>query len=683
MNTFGSESTLKLGSDSFRYYSLEALEKAGVGGVSQLPFSLKVMLENLLRHEDNESVSADDIRAVVNSVGNSTDREIAFRPARILMQDFTGVPAVIDLATMRDVVRQMGGKPSQVNPLQPVDLVIDHSVQVDRFGTPGAFAYNAQMEAERNRERYLFLKWGQTAFKNFRVVPPDTGIVHQVNIEYLAHVVFLNRDGTPTLYPDTLVGTDSHTTMVNGMGVVGWGVGGIEAEGAMLGCPISMLIPEVVGFRMTGRLPEGATATDAVLHVVQTLRKKGVVGKFVEFYGPGLGNLSLADRATISNMAPEYGATIGFFPIDRETIDYMKLTGRSPDAIARTEAYAKAQGMFRDPDSPEPVFGDSLQLDLASVEPSISGPKRPQDRIPLSQSKASFAKALASIAGNASKPEPVQITNGDDSFEIEHGSVVIAAITSCTNTSNPSVMVAAGLLARNAVERGIDVQPWVKTSLAPGSRVVTDYLKDIGLLKHLEALRFHLVGYGCTTCIGNSGPLPEPIAAGVTDNDLVVTSVLSGNRNFEGRINPLVKANYSGIAAAGSGLRAGRQHGHRLRERTARPRRGRHGGLSEGNLARSEGSPGHDPELHQARNVQDGIRRIAGGRRTLEQPRGSNRRTLCMGRRIDIRQETAVLRRHGRWRFRTRKHSRRTGPGHPWRFGDNRPYFSGGRHSDG
>ena len=544
MNTFGSESTLKLGSDSFRYYSLEALEKAGVGGVSQLPFSLKVMLENLLRHEDNESVSADDIRAVVNSVGNSTDREIAFRPARILMQDFTGVPAVIDLATMRDVVRQMGGKPSQVNPLQPVDLVIDHSVQVDRFGTPSAFAYNAQMEAERNRERYLFLKWGQTAFKNFRVVPPDTGIVHQVNIEYLAHVVFLNRDGTPTLYPDTLVGTDSHTTMVNGMGVVGWGVGGIEAEGAMLGCPISMLIPEVVGFRMTGRLPEGATATDAVLHVVQILRKKGVVGKFVEFYGPGLGNLSLADRATISNMAPEYGATIGFFPIDRETIDYMKLTGRSPDAIARTEAYAKAQGMFRDPDSPEPVFGDSLELDLASVEPSISGPKRPQDRIPLSQSKASFAKALASIAENASKPEPVQITNGDDSFEIEHGSVVIAAITSCTNTSNPSVMVAAGLLARNAVDRGLDVQPWVKTSLAPGSRVVTDYLEDIGLLKHLEALRFHLVGYGCTTCIGNSGPLPEPIAAGVTDNDLVVTSVLSGNRNFEGRINPLVKANY-------------------------------------------------------------------------------------------------------------------------------------------
>ena len=544
MNTFDSESTLKLDTGSFRYYSLEALEKASVGGVSQLPFSLKVMIENLLRHEDNESVSAEDIRAVVNSVGNRTDREIAFRPARILMQDFTGVPAVIDLATMRDVVRQMGGKPSQVNPLQPVDLVIDHSVQVDRFGTPSAFAYNAQIEAERNRERYLFLKWGQAAFKNFRVVPPDTGIVHQVNIEYLAHVVFLNQDGTPTLYPDTLVGTDSHTTMVNGMGVVGWGVGGIEAEGAMLGCPISMLIPEVVGFRMTGRLPEGATATDAVLHVVQILRKKGVVGKFVEFYGPGLGNLSLADRATISNMAPEYGATIGFFPIDRETIEYMKLTGRSPDAIARTEAYAKAQGMFRDPGSPEPVFGDSLELDLASVEPSISGPKRPQDRIPLTQSKASFAKALSSIAGNASKPGTVQITNGDDNFEIEHGSVVIAAITSCTNTSNPSVMVAAGLLARNAVERGLDVQPWVKTSLAPGSRVVTDYLKDIGLLQHLEALRFHLVGYGCTTCIGNSGPLPEPIAAGVKANDLVVTSVLSGNRNFEGRINPLVKANY-------------------------------------------------------------------------------------------------------------------------------------------
>ena len=545
MNTFGSESTLKLENDSFRYFSLEALEKSGIRGVSRLPFSLKVMLENLLRHEDNESVTADDIQAVVTSVGKRAKREIAFRPARVLMQDFTGVPAIVDLATMRDVVQKMGGRPDQINPLQPVDLVIDHSVQVDQFGTPTAFAFNAEREADRNRERYLFLKWGQSAFKNFRVVPPDAGIVHQVNLEYLAHVVFLNQDGDhPTLYPDTLVGTDSHTTMINGMGVVGWGVGGIEAEGAMLGCPISMLIPEVIGFKMTGSLPEGATATDAVLRVVQMLREKGVVGKFVEFYGPGVGNLSLADRATISNMAPEYGATIGLFPVDAETLEYMKLTGREPEAIARTEAYSKAQGLFLTPESPEPVFGDSLELDLGSIVPSISGPKRPQDRIPLDKSKSSFATTLSAMTGNGSGTTAVPIELGAANFELGHGAVVIAAITSCTNTSNPSVMVAAGLLARNAVERGLNVQPWVKTSLAPGSRVVTDYLKDAGLLEPLEALRFHLVGYGCTTCIGNSGPLAEPIAAGIKENDLVVTAVLSGNRNFEGRISPLVKANY-------------------------------------------------------------------------------------------------------------------------------------------
>ncbi len=544
MNTFGSESTLRVGPDSFRFYSLESLEKAGIGGTSRLPFSLKIMLEHLLRHEDGDSVTAGDVRAVADSVGRATDREIAFRPARVLMQDFTGVPAVVDLATMRDVVREMGGDAARINPLQPVDLVIDHSVQVDRFGTPAAFAHNAELEAQRNRERYLFLKWGQAAFRNFRVVPPDAGIVHQVNLEYLAHVVFLDRNDTPTLYPDTLVGTDSHTTMVNAMGVVGWGVGGIEAEGAMLGCPISMLIPQVVGFRLTGALPEGATATDAVLRIVQMLREKGVVGKFVEFYGPGVGNLSLADRATISNMAPEYGATIGFFPVDDETLAYMRLTGRTEDAVGRTEAYVKAQGLFRGADTPEPVFGDSVELDLGGVEPSISGPRRPQDRIPLAESKASFARALASLTGNGSAPQAVPIVSGDQRFEIGHGSVVIAAITSCTNTSNPAVMVAAGLLARKAVERGLTVRPWVKTSLAPGSRVVTDYLRDTGLLEPLEALRFHLVGYGCTTCIGNSGPLPEAIAAGVEENDLVVTLVLSGNRNFEGRINPLVKANY-------------------------------------------------------------------------------------------------------------------------------------------
>ena len=577
MNSFDSRSSLRVGDASFQYYSLEALEKSGVSGVSGLPFSLKVMLENLLRHEDGTSVSADDIRALVASVGSRPEREIAFRPARVLMQDFTGVPAVVDLATMRDFIKESGGDPNRINPLQPVDLVIDHSVQVDRFGTSTAFEFNAERESERNRERYLFLKWGQHAFKNFRVVPPDAGIVHQVNLEYLAHVVFSDEGGdTAVLYPDTLVGTDSHTTMINAMGIVGWGVGGIEAEGAMLGQPISMLIPEVVGFRLTGELPEGATATDAVLRVVQMLRAKGVVGKFVEFSGPGIRHLSLADRATISNMGPEYGATIGFFPVDDETLRYLKLTGRTDDAIARVEAYTKAQGLFQAEGTAEPEFGDSISLDLGTVEPAIAGPKRPQDRIPLGDAKKSFRKTLVSMlnggGGNgaaaamatwtdegggprtASNDEcatelsrlatAVPVRLGANRFEIGHGSVVIAAITSCTNTSNPSVMVAAGLLARNAVERGLGVHPWVKTSLAPGSRVVTDYLRDTGLLQYLEALRFHLVGYGCTTCIGNSGPLPSPIADGIAESDLIVASVLSGNRNFEGRINPHVRTNY-------------------------------------------------------------------------------------------------------------------------------------------
>jgi aconitate hydratase A / 2-methylisocitrate dehydratase len=576
MNSFGAETTLDLDGQEFRYFSLEALAKSGHSGVSSLPFSLRIMIENLLRHEDETSVSAEDILAVLGSVGRKPEREIAFRPARVLMQDFTGVPAVVDLATMREVVAELGGSPDQINPLQPVDLVIDHSVQIDRFGTVSAFSYNAERELERNVERYRFLKWGQSAFRNFRVVPPDTGIVHQVNLEYLAHVVFLDTSGKPQLYPDTLVGTDSHTTMVNGMGVVGWGVGGIEAEGAMLGCPISMLIPEVVGFRLVGQLPEGATATDAVLRVTEMLRARGVVGKFVEFYGAGVSNLSLADRATISNMSPEYGATIGFFPVDEETLSYMRLTGRSEDAIRRVDAYCRAQGLFRTPDTPDPEFGDTIELDLGTIEPSIAGPRRPQDRIGLGNSQVAFRKTLVSMldrdggkgpgadistwmseggrpqtASNDPAPEElapivasVPVKLGSSRFEIGHGSVVIAAITSCTNTSNPSVMVAAGLLARNAVERGLDVRPWVKTSLAPGSRVVTDYLRDTGLLQYLEALRFHLVGYGCTTCIGNSGPLPEPIAEGVRENELVVTSVLSGNRNFEGRINPLVRANY-------------------------------------------------------------------------------------------------------------------------------------------
>ncbi|HYR45242.1 MAG TPA: aconitate hydratase AcnA, partial [Terriglobia bacterium] len=547
MNTFNSQSTLKVGSAEFEYFSLENAEREGAGAVSKLPFSLKVMLENLLRFEDGQTVSADDIRALVSSpAAKRLEREIAFRPARVLMQDFTGVPAIVDLATMRDVIKQMGGDPRRINPLQQVDLVIDHSVQVDQFGTPGAFAFNADRELERNRERYVFLKWGQKAFQNCRVVPPDVGIVHQVNLEYIAKTVFVDeKNGRNHAYPDTLVGTDSHTTMINGLGVVGWGVGGIEAEGAMLGQPLSMLIPQVVGFRLYGRMKEGTTATDAVLTVTQMLRAKGVVGKFVEFYGPGLSSLSLADRATIANMAPEYGATIGFFPIDSETLNYLRLTGREADHVKLVEAYAKAQGLFRTESTPDPTFSDTLELDLSSVEPSLAGPRRPQDRVPLAKAKQAFREALPTMAARqTNNVTTVAVSDNGKKYHVGHGSVVIAAITSCTNTSNPSVMLAAGILARKAVERGLEVQPWVKTSLAPGSRVVSDYLKEAGLMPYLEKLKFHLVGYGCTTCIGNSGPLPDPIAAAVKDNGLVVAAVLSGNRNFEGRINPLVRANY-------------------------------------------------------------------------------------------------------------------------------------------
>jgi aconitate hydratase len=547
MNTFNSQSTLKSGATDYQYFSLENAEKTGAGAVSKLPFSLKVMLENLLRFEDGQTVSADDIRALVSSAGSARlEKEIAFRPARVLMQDFTGVPAVVDLATMRDVIKQMGGDPKRINPLQQVDLVIDHSVQVDQFGSPTAFAFNADRELERNVERYVFLKWGQKAFQNCRVVPPDVGIVHQVNLEYIATAVFVDqKDGRKRAYPDTLVGTDSHTTMINGLGVVGWGVGGIEAEGAMLGQPLSMLIPQVIGFRLHGQLKEGTTATDVVLTVTQMLRAKGVVGKFVEFYGPGLSNLSLADRATIANMAPEYGATIGFFPIDGETLNYMRLTGRDTDHVKLVEAYARAQGLFRTDSTPDPTFTDTLQLDLGTVEPSLAGPRRPQDRVPLTKAKTAFQEALPAMTAKQTKNvSTVAVADNGNKYHVGHGSVVIAAITSCTNTSNPSVMVAAGILAKKAVERGLTVQPWVKTSLAPGSRVVTDYLKEAGLMPYLEKLRFHLVGYGCTTCIGNSGPLPEPIASAVKDNGLVVAAVLSGNRNFEGRINPLVRANY-------------------------------------------------------------------------------------------------------------------------------------------
>jgi aconitate hydratase len=534
--------TLTAAGKSYDYYSIEAMADAGFPDVRRLPYSLKVLLENLLRYEDGRSVTLDDAKAVSEWVKEGkSSREIAYRPARVLMQDFTGVPAVVDLAAMRDAMTALGGDPKKINPLSPVDLVIDHSVMVDSFGTADAFKKNVQVEFERNGERYEFLRWGSEAFDNFRVVPPGTGICHQVNLEYLSQTVWTRtEDGKTIAYPDTLVGTDSHTTMVNGLAVLGWGVGGIEAEAAMLGQPVSMLIPEVVGFRMTGRLPEGATATDLVLTVTQMLRKRGVVNKFVEFYGPGLDQLTLADRATIANMAPEYGATCGFFPIDQETINYLRFTGRDDDRIALVEAYAKAQGMWRDPGSPEPVFTDSLELELSTVVPSLAGPKRPQDRVLLTDAATSFVKARKDLGAETSRSVKVEGKN----FEMRDGNVVIAAITSCTNTSNPSVLIAAGLLARNANAKGLKSKPWVRTSLAPGSQVVTDYLEKSNLQPELDKLGFNLVGYGCTTCIGNSGPLETPIAEAVDAGDLVVTAVLSGNRNFEGRVHPQVKANY-------------------------------------------------------------------------------------------------------------------------------------------
>ncbi|WP_372003497.1 aconitate hydratase AcnA [Tistrella mobilis] len=546
LDSFSTRSTLTVDGKAYDYFSLPKAEAAGLEGVSQLPFSLKVLLENLLRYEDGRSVTDADVKALVAWVKDrKSDHEIAYRPARVLMQDFTGVPAVVDLATMRAAMKQLGGDVNRINPLSPVDLVIDHSVQVDRFGTSTAFEENVDLEMERNAERYSFLRWGQGAFNNFRVVPPGTGICHQVNLEYLAKTVWTaEEDGRTVAYPDTLVGTDSHTTMVNGLAVLGWGVGGIEAEAAMLGQPVSMVIPEVIGFKLTGKLKEGTTATDLVLTVTQMLRKKGVVGKFVEFYGEGLDNMVLTDRATIANMAPEYGATCGFFPIDGETLNYLRLSGRDDETVALVEAYAKAQGMWREAGSPDPVFTDTLELDMSTVEPSLAGPKRPQDRVPLSTVPASFRESLPTLTKNkGTAADAVAEVAGAD-YKLTHGHVAIAAITSCTNTSNPDVMLGAGLVAKKAVERGLTVKPWVKTSLAPGSKVVTEYLRAAGVQDALDALGFNLVGYGCTTCIGNSGPLAEPISAAVNANDLVVTSVLSGNRNFEGRVNPDVRANY-------------------------------------------------------------------------------------------------------------------------------------------
>jgi aconitate hydratase len=577
-NSFGSRSTLEAGGRQYTIYRLDALDSVAGSKAASLPFSLKILLENLLRNEDGKFVKNTDIEALAGwDVKGRIEKEIAFKTARVLLQDFTGVPAVVDLAAMRDALARLGGDPKKINPLQPVDLVIDHSVQVDEYGSDAAFLINANMEFERNQERYAFLRWGQKALESFRVVPPDTGIVHQINLEYLAQVAFVNA-ATGEAYPDSLVGTDSHTTMINGLGVLGWGVGGIEAEAAMLGQPVSMLIPQVVGFKLHGKLPPGATATDLVLTVTQLLRQKKVVGKFVEFYGAGLSSLSLADRATIANMAPEYGATMGFFPVDAETINYLRFTGRDESQVQLVEAYTKAQGLFRTDDTPDPDFTDTLDLDLGTVEPSLAGPKRPQDRVPLKLAKQMFREALHSdlektgtLAGvaaakqamtvaatpqlspsvvatdheeQAGENSAVHVTMNGESFSIRHGAVVIAAITSCTNTSNPSVMLAAGLLARNAVAKGLNTKPWVKTSLAPGSKVVRDYYTAANVLESLEKLRFNIVGFGCTTCIGNSGPLPQPIADAVEANKLVVAAVLSGNRNFEGRINPLTRFNY-------------------------------------------------------------------------------------------------------------------------------------------
>ena len=586
LNSFNARSGLKVGNKEYEIYRLDALDKQGIK-TAHLPFSLRILLENLLRTEDGRNVKKEDIRAFAAWNKNSKpDKEIAFTPSRVLLQDFTGVPCVVDLAAMRDAMKQLGGDPSLINPLQPVELVIDHSVQVDEFGTSSAFDVNALLEFQRNKERYSFLRWGQTGFHNLAIVPPDTGIVHQVNLEYLARVVFVQDvNGARTAYPDTLVGTDSHTTMINGLGVLGWGVGGIEAEAAMLGQPVSMLIPLVVGVKLTGRLREGATATDLVLTITEMLRKHGVVGKFVEYFGPGLRDLPLADRATIANMSPEYGATCGIFPVDKESLKYLKLSGRSAEQIALVEAYCREQGLFHDEKTPEAEYSELLSLDLGTVEPSLAGPKRPQDRVVLSQAGDSFNKALpslikpksaaktgaaslpASIAGSGNgaptstaktweaeggnpaavgveDPNVHEHVSANVKDSLKHGSVVIAAITSCTNTSNPSVMIGAGILAKKAVEKGLSVPPWVKTSLAPGSKVVRDYLENAGLTPYLEKLKFHIVGYGCTTCIGNSGPLPEEVSKAIDEKDLVVASVLSGNRNFEGRINSEVRANY-------------------------------------------------------------------------------------------------------------------------------------------
>ena len=662
-NSFNTRDKLNVGAQTFEIYRLEKLEQQGLGSIAALPFSLRILLENLLRCEDGRFVHADDIRALSKWTPNGPQKETAFMPARVLLQDFTGVPAVVDLATMREAMQKLGGNPKRINPLFPAELVIDHSVQVDSFGKLDSFGLNAELEFQRNIERYQFLRWGQNAFRNFKVVPPDTGICHQVNIEYLARVVCSMPNGNRLeAYPDSLVGTDSHTTMVNSLGVFGWGVGGIEAEAAMLGQPLSMLVPEVVGFKLHGRLPEGSTATDLVLTVTEMLRKKGVVGKFVEFYGSGLSTLSVPDRATIANMAPEYGATMGFFPVDDETLAYLRFTARGHEQIALVEAYCKEQSLFRTDATPEPQFSDKLELDLASVEPTVAGPKRPQDRVALKNAKSSFTKVV-----EGAPPKEVPVKNNGDAFQLSSGAVVIAAITSCTNTSNPSLMLGAGLLAKKAVDRGLQVKPWVKTSLAPGSKVVTDYLQASGLMAYLEKLKFHLVGYGCTTCIGNSGPLPDAIGAAIKENNMVAVAVLSGNRNFEGRVHPLVRANYlaSPPLVVAYAL-AGRMDLDLTTESLGTDSAGKPVFLREIWPTPQE----VEATVRAAVNtgaISQGIQRSFRRRRPLEGHASARRRPVQMGRQLHLHQATSLFRKHAQKSRPPRGHSRCPRSGRPRR----------------
>ena len=731
-NSFGARADLEVGGRSYEIYRLDALQEKF--DVARLPFSLKILLENLLRNEDGVAVRKQDIEALATWDHNAEpSKEIAFTPARVVMQDFTGVPAIVDLAAMRDAMADLGGDPNKINPLVPAELVIDHSVQVDSFGTRDSLRINTEREYERNQERYEFLRWGQTAFEGFVVVPPETGIVHQVNLEYLARVVFEN-DGV--LYPDTLVGTDSHTTMINGLGVLGWGVGGIEAEAAMLGQAMSMLIPRVVGFKLGGELPEGATATDLVLTVTQMLREHGAVGKFVEFYGPGIPNTPLADRATIGNMSPEFGSTCAIFPIDAETLRYMEFTGRSKEQIAIVEAYARAQGLWHDENSEEPTYSETLELDLGDVVPSLAGPKRPQDRVALTESKAAFRVALESLLPDP-EPEPAESRGTDvdeevdESFpasdppshngghggpdgsepagggtgglqvaereehhvdltlsdgtetELDHGHVVIAAITSCTNTSNPSVMIAAGLLAKNAVERGLQSKPWVKTSLAPGSKVVMEYYDKAGLVDSLESLGFHLVGYGCTTCIGNSGPLPEEVSSVVNAEDLAVVSVLERQPQLRGPDQPGREDELPRLAAAGRGLRAGGDDGHRPARRAARPGRRRRGRLPQGHLALRRGRRAAGRGVRARGDVQVLLRRGLRGRRALEGARDPRGRPLRLGRRLDLRAPAHVPGGRAQGAVQARRHRGRARAGQARRLGHHRPHLPGRRDQEG